>query len=74
MYSQPWSPTTLDDGDRAGVAHAEALAGHTADERLAAGRSVQRDVADDDVVLGAAPCGVAAAGSRAVPPESPLPT
>src|SRR4051794_3315348 len=42
----------LDDGGRARVAHAEALAGHAAEERLAARRPVQRDVADDDVLLG----------------------
>jgi hypothetical protein len=36
----------------AAVAHAEALAGHAADVGLAAGRAVEGDVADDDVVLG----------------------
>src|SRR3954451_22952430 len=41
----------LDDGGRARVAHAEALAGHPAEERLAARRAVERDVADDDVLL-----------------------
>src|SRR3954465_15247319 len=42
----------LDDRDRARIAHAEALAADAAEERLAAGRAVERDVADDDVVLG----------------------
>ena len=42
----------LDDGVDAAVAHAEALAGHAADVGLAAGRAVERDVADDDVLLG----------------------
>ena len=36
----------------AAVAHAEALAGHAADVGLAAGRAVEGDVADDDVLLG----------------------
>src|SRR5262249_56158395 len=36
----------------AAVAHAEALAGDAADVGLTAGRSIERDVADDDVVLG----------------------
>src|SRR5439155_20260741 len=43
----------LDDGLSPGVAHAEALAGDPAEERLAARRAVQRDVADHDVLLGA---------------------
>src|SRR3954454_11755247 len=43
----------LDDGHCAGVAHAEALAADAAEERLAARRAVERDVADDDVLLGA---------------------
>src|SRR5207245_11284276 len=34
------------------VAHAEALAGHAADEGLAAGRPVESDVADHHVLLG----------------------
>ena len=42
----------LDDRGRAGVAHAEALADHTADERFARRGAVQHDVAGDDVVLG----------------------
>src|SRR5205085_4386500 len=37
---------------RAAVADAEPLARHAADIGLAAGRAVQRDVADDDVLLG----------------------
>src|SRR3954454_23924761 len=39
----------LDDGDRARVAHAEALAADAAEERLAARGAVERDVADHDV-------------------------
>ena len=42
----------FDDRERAAVADGEPLAGEAADVRLAAGRAVQRDVADDDVVLG----------------------
>ena len=42
----------FDDDGRAAVAHAEALAGNAADEGFAAGRAVERDVADDDVLLG----------------------
>ena len=42
----------LYNGGRAAVAHAEALAGHAGDERLAAGSAVQRHVAGDDVLLG----------------------
>jgi hypothetical protein len=42
----------LDDRRRAGVAHAEALAGAAAQEDLAAGRAVADDIAGDDVVLG----------------------
>ena len=53
---------TLDHRDRAGVAHAEALAGDAANERLAGGGAVQRDVADDDVVLGTARARAPAAG------------
>ncbi len=41
----------LHNGRSAGVAHAEALARHAVDERLAAGSAVQRHVADDDIVL-----------------------
>src|SRR5574337_738555 len=39
----------LDDGGRTRQPHREALAGDAAEERLAAGRTVQRGVADDDV-------------------------
>ena len=42
----------FDDRVRAAVADGEALAGDAADVRLAAGRAVERDVADDDVLLG----------------------
>ena len=52
MYSQPWSPTPSTTAWRAAVAHGEALAGDAAEEGLAAGRAVERDVADDDVLLG----------------------
>ena len=41
----------LDDRVDAAVADAEALAGHAADVGLAAGRAVEGDVADDDVLL-----------------------
>src|SRR5205823_6715557 len=41
----------LDHGGDAAVAHAEALARLTAEEHLAAGRAVERDVADDDVLF-----------------------
>ncbi len=50
MYSQPWSPTAFHDGIRAGVADAEALAGHAADVDLAGCRAVESRVADDDVL------------------------
>src|SRR6201999_4085981 len=42
----------LDDGPHAAVAHGESLTGHAAEIRLARGRAVQRDVADDDVLFG----------------------
>ena len=42
----------LDNGERAAVAHGEPLARDAAEVRFAARRAVQRDVADDDVVLG----------------------
>src|SRR5262249_56655964 len=42
----------LHDGVSAAVADGEALASHSADEGLAARRAVERDVADDDVLLG----------------------
>ena len=42
----------FDDGLGAAVAHAEPLGGAAAEERAAARRAVQRDVADEDVVLG----------------------
>ena len=41
----------LDHRVHAGVAHAEPLAREAADVRLAGGRAVERDVADDDVLL-----------------------
>ena len=65
---------TLDDGHRTGVADAEALTGDTADEGFTGGRAVERDVADDDVVLGAARRSAPAAAMTSRPPESPLPT
>ena len=43
---------TLDDGSRAGVAHAEALAHLAVDVELAARGAIQTRVAGDDVVLG----------------------
>src|SRR5207302_5998548 len=42
----------LDDGGGSAVAHPEPLAGDATDERFARRRTVERDVADDDVVLG----------------------
>src|SRR6185369_11541533 len=39
------------DGVYAAVAHAEALASHAADVRLAAGCAIQSHVADDDVLV-----------------------
>ena len=42
----------LDDGLRPAVADAEPLAGPAAEEGPAAGRAVEGDVADQDVVLG----------------------
>ena len=41
----------FDDGDGAAVADAEPLARHAADVGLAAGRAVERHVADDDVLF-----------------------
>ena len=52
MYSQPWSPTPSTTAFDAAVAHAEALARHAAEIDFAGGRAVERDVADDDVLLG----------------------
>ena len=63
----------LDDRGRAGVADAEPLADHAADERLAGGRAVEDHVAGDDVVLGRE--GGAAVGRTTIrPPDRPLPT
>ncbi len=41
----------LDNRIRATVAHGETLSSHAPDVRLAAGRSIQADVADDDVLF-----------------------
>src|SRR3989304_1074176 len=41
----------LDDGDGAAVSHREALTRHAAREQAAAGGAVERDVADEDVLL-----------------------
>jgi hypothetical protein len=63
----------LDDGGRAGVAHAEALADRPAQEDLTRGGAVADDVAGDDVVLGDERR--AAVGRTTTrPPERPLPT
>jgi hypothetical protein len=63
----------FDDGDGAGVAHAEALAGDAAEEDLAGGGAVEHGVADDDVLLGAR--GKALGGLTMMrPPDRPLPT
>ena len=40
------------DSMHAAVTNAETFAGHAADVRLTAGRTIQRDVADDDVLVG----------------------
>src|SRR5439155_12107042 len=42
----------FDDGGRARIAHAEALAGNTAEVRFARDRAIHHRVADDDVGLG----------------------
>ena len=55
MYSQPWSPVPSTTAMRAAVADAEPLAGPAAEEGPAAGRAVEGDVADQDVVLGDEP-------------------
>ena len=49
MYSQPWSPTGLNDGADAAVPDAEALAGGASDIGFAAGGAIEGDVADDDI-------------------------
>ena len=41
----------FDDGDRARIAHGEALAGDAAEVALALGRAVEHGVADDDRLL-----------------------
>ena len=48
MYSQQWSPAPSTHGERAGIAHREALAGGAGGVQLAAGRAVQAGVAHDD--------------------------
>ena len=54
MYSQPWSPVRLPPPPSHRETHREALAGHAAEEGLAAGGAVQHGVADDDVLGGVA--------------------
>ena len=64
---------TLDDRGGAAVADGEALARDAANEGFAAGRAVERHVADDDVVFG----GERRLARREItscPPDSPLPT
>ena len=63
----------FDDGERAAVAHREAFAGDAAEVRLAAGRAVERDVADEDVVLGDEVARSSADRQSSLPPDSPLP-
>jgi hypothetical protein len=46
----------LDDGQRAGVAHAEPLADDAAHEDLPGGGPVEDHVAGDDVLLGGERC------------------
>jgi uncharacterized protein YcfJ len=52
--------------------HREALAGHAAEEGLAAGRAVQRGVADDDVRV-ASPRNSMLGRTTTRPPDRPLP-
>ena len=63
----------FDDSHRTAVADAEAFAGATAEERLPAGRAVEGDVADQDVVLGDERA-VLGGNTMILPPDSPLPT
>jgi hypothetical protein len=53
-------------------AHREALAGHAAEEGLAAGGAVQRGVADDDVLV-ASPRKSMLGRTTMRPPDRPLP-
>ena len=59
---------------RAGVANREALAGDAVEERFAAGRAVEGDVADQDVFFGGETWNCVGGYTMTVPPESPLPT
>src|SRR5579883_1872190 len=63
----------FDDGQRAAVAHREALAGSPGHEELAARRAVQHGVADDGVLVA---CETASRGGRTTtsPPPIPLAT
>ena len=72
MYSQPWSPTPSTTAVAPELRTREALAGDAADERLAAGRAVQRDVAGDDVLVGDEG-GLGAGKTTRRPPDRPLP-
>ena len=63
---------TLDDRVHATVADGEALAGHPAHVGLAARRAVERDVADDDVLLGHETVACRGRWTMSLPPESPF--
>jgi hypothetical protein len=73
MYSQPWSPTPSTTGGDAAVPDREALAGHAAAEDLAAGRAVERYVADDDVLLRARTSTARGGYTTMRPPDRPFP-
>ena len=52
MYSQPWSPTPSMTAQAPELRTQKRSRGAAAEEGLAAGRAVQDDVADDDVLAG----------------------
>ena len=73
MYSQPWSPTPSTTATAPELRTAEALACLAADIGLAAGRAVERYVADDDVLDRADSARLSGGYTVSLPPESPLP-
>src|SRR5579862_3022489 len=64
---------TFDNGGRSGVADGEALAGDSVEERFPAGRSVEGDVADQNVFFGRE-ARIRGGYTTSRPPERPLPT
>ena len=64
----------FDHGPGAAVADTEPFGRPAAEEGLAAGRAVQHDVADQDVVFRHERCFLAADRSISRPPDRPLPT